>query len=43
LVFEKDINGVVDLVKMKAYVYKDFHDKKLIEEEIPDDLKEKDR
>ena len=39
--FEKDINGVVDLVKMKAYVYKDFHDKKLIEEEIPDDLKEK--
>ena len=39
--FEKDINGVVDLIKMKAYVYKDFHDKELTEEEIPDDLKEK--
>ncbi len=39
--FEKDIRGVVDLVKMKAYVYKDFHDKELVEEEIPDDLKEK--
>ncbi len=39
--FEKDISGVVDLVKMKAYLYKDFHDKELTEEEIPDDLKEK--
>ncbi|MFH0805455.1 MAG: elongation factor G [Patescibacteria group bacterium] len=39
--FEKDIKGVVDLVKMKAYVYNDFHDKELIEEEIPEDLKEK--
>ncbi|MBU1255772.1 elongation factor G [Patescibacteria group bacterium] len=39
--FEKDTKGIVDLVKMKAYVYKDFHDKELIEEEIPDDLKEK--
>jgi len=38
--FEKDIKGVVDLVKMKAYVYNDFHDKELIEEEIPEDLKE---
>jgi elongation factor G len=39
--FEKDLQGVVDLIKMKAYVYKDFHDKELIEEEIPADLKEK--
>ena len=39
--FEKDVKGIVDLVKMKAYVYKDFHDKELIEEEIPDDLKDK--
>ncbi len=39
--FEKDINGVVDLVKMKAYIYKDFHDKELIEEEVPEDIKEK--
>jgi len=39
--FEKDITGVVDLVKMKSYSYKDFHDKELVEGEIPDDLKEK--
>jgi len=39
--FEKDIRGVVDIIKMKAYVYKDFHDKELVEEEIPKDLMEK--
>ncbi len=39
--FEKDISGIIDLVKMKAYLYKDFHDKELVEEEIPDDLREK--
>jgi elongation factor G len=39
--FEKEIKGIVDLVKMKAYVYDDFHDKELQEEEIPADLKEK--
>jgi len=39
--FEKDVRGIVDLVKMKAYTYGDFHDKELKEEEIPDDLKEK--
>ncbi len=39
--FEKDVKGVVDLVKMKAYTYKDFCDKELIEEDVPDDLKEK--
>jgi elongation factor G len=39
--FEKDTRGVVDLIKMKAYVYNDYHDKELIEEEIPADLKEK--
>ena len=39
--FEKDISGVVDVVKMKAYTYKDFADKDLIEEEIPSELKEK--
>ena len=38
--FEKDVRGIVDLVKMKAYVYDDFRDKELKEEEIPDDLKE---
>lgn len=39
--FEKDIRGVVDLVKMKAYTYTDFKDPKLVEEEIPEDMKEK--
>jgi len=39
--FEKDINGVVDLVKMKAYTYKEFSDKDLTEGEIPADMLEK--
>ncbi len=39
--FEKETRGIVDLIKLKAYTYKDFHDKELVEEEIPDDLKEK--
>ncbi|MEI7683041.1 MAG: elongation factor G [Candidatus Saccharibacteria bacterium] len=36
--FEQSINGVVDLVEMKAYTYKDFTDKELIEGEIPEDM-----
>ncbi len=39
--FEKDIRGIIDLVKMKAYTYKEFKDKALTEEEIPADLAEK--
>lgn len=39
--FEKDINGIVDLVEMKAYTYKDFTDKELVEAEIPADMQEK--
>lgn len=39
--FEKDIVGVVDLVQMKAYTYKDFKDPKLVESEIPADMLEK--
>lgn len=39
--FEKDINGVVDLVEMKAYTYTDYADKALIEGEIPADMLEK--
>ena len=39
--FEKDIHGVVDLVKMRAYTYKDYKDKQLMEEEVPADMKEK--
>jgi elongation factor G len=33
--FEQAINGVVDLVSMKAYTYKEFSDHELIEGEIP--------
>ena len=36
--FEQSINGVVDLVEMKAYTYKDFTDKALTETEIPADM-----
>lgn len=39
--FEKDINGIVDLIEMKAYQYKDFTDKELVEIEIPTDMLEK--
>jgi elongation factor G len=39
--FEQSINGVVDLVTMKAYTYKDFTDKNLVEGEIPEDMLEK--
>jgi elongation factor G len=39
--FEQDINGLVDLVEMKAYEYKDYTDKELVEIEIPEDMKEK--
>lgn len=36
--FEKDINGVIDLIDMKAYTYKDFADHELIISEVPADL-----
>ena len=39
--FEKDINGVVDLVDMKAYTYNDYTDHELIPGEIPADMLEK--
>lgn len=39
--FEQSINGVVDLISMKAYTYKDFTDKALVEGEIPEDMAEK--
>lgn len=39
--FEKDINGVIDLVEMKAYTYGDYTDKELVEGEIPADMLEK--
>ena len=39
--FEKDINGLVDLLDMKAYTYGDYTDKALTQGEIPADMLEK--
>lgn len=39
--FEKDINGVVDLVDMKAYTYNDYTDHEMVVGEIPADMLEK--
>ncbi|AHB42646.1 Elongation factor G [Candidatus Saccharibacteria bacterium RAAC3_TM7_1] len=39
--FEKDINGVVDLVDMKAYTYSDYTDHEMVQGEIPADMLEK--
>ncbi len=36
--FEQTVNGVVDLIDMKAYTYKDFKDKELVVGEIPADM-----
>src|SRR5665213_3324197 len=36
--FEQSINGIVDLVAMKAYTYKEFTDHELVEGEIPEDM-----
>ncbi len=36
--FEQSVNGVVDLINMKAYTYKEFTDHELIETEIPADM-----
>ncbi|MCL2038094.1 elongation factor G [Candidatus Saccharibacteria bacterium] len=39
--FEKDINGVVDLIDMKAYTYANYADHELVVGEIPADMVEK--
>ncbi|HVX58317.1 MAG TPA: elongation factor G [Candidatus Saccharimonadales bacterium] len=36
--FEQSENGIVDLISMKAYTYKEFTDHELIEGEIPADM-----
>ncbi len=36
--FEQSVSGIVDLVEMKAYTYKDFTDHELSEAEIPADM-----
>ena len=39
--FEKDINGIVDLIDMKAYTYADYTDHELVVGEIPEEMKER--
>ena len=39
--FEKEINGVVDLVDMKSYTYSDYTDHQLVVGEIPANMLEK--
>lgn len=39
--FEKDINGVIDLVDMKSYTYGDYTDHELVVGEIPADMLER--
>jgi elongation factor G len=39
--FEKEINGVIDLVDMKSYTYTDFTDHELVVGEVPADMLEK--
>jgi len=36
--FEQSINGIVDLISMKAYTYKEFTDHEMVEAEIPADM-----
>ncbi len=38
--FEQSINGVVDLITMKTYTYKDFTDHELVIGDIPEDMLE---
>lgn len=39
--FEKEINGLIDLIDMKSYTYSDYTDKALVQGEIPADMLEK--
>ncbi|MDR0887152.1 MAG: elongation factor G, partial [Candidatus Nomurabacteria bacterium] len=39
--FEKEINGIVDLIDMKSYTYGEYTDHELVVGEIPADMKEK--
>lgn len=41
--FEKEINGVVDLVDMKAYTYTDYTDHEMVQGDIPADMLDKAR
>ena len=39
--FEKELNGNIDLIKMKAYTYSELKQDEFDEIEVPDDMKEK--
>jgi elongation factor G len=39
--FEQSVNGVVDLINMKSYTYKEFTDHELTEGDVPQDMLEK--
>ncbi|HVI60780.1 MAG TPA: elongation factor G, partial [Candidatus Saccharimonadales bacterium] len=39
--FEQSVNGIIDLISMKAYTYKEFTDHELVEGEIPADMLDK--
>jgi elongation factor G len=39
--FEQSINGIIDLISMKAYTYKEFTDHELVEGEVPEDMLDK--
>ena len=39
--FEQSINGVVDLISLKSYSYKEYTDKELVEGEVPEDMADK--
>jgi elongation factor G len=39
--FEQSVNGIVDLINMKSYTYKNFTDHELIEGDVPEDMLEK--
>jgi elongation factor G len=39
--FEKDINGVVDLVDMKSYTYSDYTDHEMVVGDIPAEMQDK--
>src|SRR3989344_1520931 len=39
--FEQSVSGIVDLIDMKSYTYKDFADKELVVGDVPADMLEK--
>jgi len=38
---EQEVSGIIDLIEMKSYTYKDFTDKELVKGDVPEDMQEK--